>query len=185
MTWVELTYSFGVALGVGLLVGFEREQSQSDREREDRRFGGSRTFPLLSLLGAVAGALQPSLGWGIPAVITGVLGLVFVALVVLDVLDEERGRGITTEVAGLLVYLLGLLAAMPIEGLEHSQRWVLCAALATVLLGLLALRPALHSAARGATRRQLQRVFQIGVVVLVVVPLLYSMLADVLGDLIP
>lgn len=177
MTWIELTYTFAVALGIGLLVGFEREQSQSDREDEDRRFGGSRTFPLLALLGAVVGVLQPALGWGVPAVVTSVLGILFTALVVIQVVDE-KSRGITTEVAGLSVYLLGMLAALPLPEMEHTQRWALCAALATVLLGLLTLRSKLHSAAAQVKRRQLQRIFEVGVVVLVVLPLLYSMLAD-------
>ncbi len=184
MNWIELTYTFAVALGVGLLVGFEREHSMADREDEDRRFGGSRTFPLLALLGAVVGVLQPPSGWAIPAVVTAVLGVVFTSLVVVEVL-EGKGRGITTEVAGLSVYMLGMLAALPLPNMAHTQRWALCAALATVLLGLLALRSTLHSAAREVKRRQLQRVFQIGVVVLVVIPLLYSMLADMGITLIP
>jgi len=184
MTWIQLTYTFAVALGIGLLVGFEREHSQADRESEDRRFGGSRTFPLLALLGAVVGALQPSLGWAIPAVVTGVLGLIFTALATFDV-DEERARGITTEMAGLAVYLIGMVAALPIPDLEHTQRWALCAALGTAVLGLLALRTTLHSAAQNVKRRQLRRVFQVGVVVLVVIPLLYSVLAELGFSLIP
>lgn len=173
MTFLTAITSLGVALGVGLLVGMEREQSQSDRDDEDRRFGGFRTFPLLALCGAVAGLLVPSLGWGIAAVMATTLGLVFAALVSIEV-HLGSGRGITTEIAGLAVFLLGLLAAVPIEGVADSYRWGLVAAVATAVMGLLTYRRPLRRFAERIRGRQLRLVVQVGVLLFVVLPLLRS-----------
>ena len=173
MTFLTAVASLGVALGVGLLVGMEREQSQSDRDSEDRRFGGFRTFPMLALTGAVCGLLVPSLGWVLPAVLTAALGAVFTALVSIEVL-QGSGRGITTEVAGMAVFLLGLLAGVPLDGLEATWRWALVAALGTAVMGLLTYRSPLRAFASKVRGKQLRLVVQVGVLLFVVLPLLRS-----------
>ena len=45
-------YNFAVALGIGLLIGLERERQKGEGER--RQPAGIRTFALASLLGAAA-----------------------------------------------------------------------------------------------------------------------------------
>ena len=51
--------ALGVALGVGLLIGFEREQAASDDAKPgDTSMGGVRTYPLVSLAGALATMLS-------------------------------------------------------------------------------------------------------------------------------
>ena len=45
----------GIALGLGLLVGLERERAAS-------RLAGMRTFPLVTLLGALCAMLSQSFG---------------------------------------------------------------------------------------------------------------------------
>ena len=59
-TWFTMAGSIAVALGLGLMVGLEREQFQS--RVEDRKFGGIRTFSLLGLLGAIGGEDAQLLG---------------------------------------------------------------------------------------------------------------------------
>ena len=48
---IELAARFGTALGLGLLLGFERQRKQKPNEEQ---FAGARTFALISLLGASA-----------------------------------------------------------------------------------------------------------------------------------
>ena len=66
---MDLNFVFqqlGIALGLGLLVGLQRERVAS-------RLAGVRTFPLVTLLGTVCGMLaQIHGGW--------VVGLAFIAL---------------------------------------------------------------------------------------------------------
>jgi len=91
-----------VALGVGLLIGSERERNKG--EGAQRGAAGVRTFAITALLGAVAGSLEVPL-------LSAVGGI---AVIVLAVASYRMGRqldpGITTELALCLTYFIGILA---------------------------------------------------------------------------
>ena len=53
-----LALRFAVALGLGILIGLERERSKGEEGG-----AGVRTFALIALAGAIAGYLQASLSW--------------------------------------------------------------------------------------------------------------------------
>lgn len=119
------------ALGCGLLIGIERERRKG--LGPGRGSAGIRTFTLTSLAGGVTAVL------GSPALIA--VGMAFVAALGLlsawrDKLDDP---GMTTEVALLLAYLIGVTCA-------HSQP--LAAALAVAATVLLAARESLHRFSR-------------------------------------
>ena len=94
--------SLALALGVGLLIGVERERRKG--HGPSRQFAGVRTFTLAALLGAGAQLLdQP---W---------LTVVAASLVAtLAVVSHLRGRGtdpgVTTEMALFLTFMLGVLS---------------------------------------------------------------------------
>lgn len=115
-----------VALGIGLLVGIDRERNKG--EGDTRAAAGLRTFALVALAGAVAELLG---GVGI-AVAGG-----FVALAALAGYRRSRSDdpGLTTEVALLLVFLLGVLA---------MRDMVLAAGLGVAVAILLAAKSRLH-----------------------------------------
>jgi uncharacterized membrane protein (DUF4010 family) len=100
---MELSVVFlklGVALGLGLLVGLQRERVQS-------QLAGIRTFALITVLGAVSGLVGESLGgW-----VVGLGGVAVAALLVVGNVTEPRAKeadpGLTTEVAALLMYAIG------------------------------------------------------------------------------
>src|SRR5688572_19841043 len=111
----ELFLRFGLALGIGLLIGLERGW----KAREDAagtRAAGIRTFALSGLLGAVFGALAMATGG--PASAGGglLLGLGFAgfaAVFALFVRDEniaDRSVSATTAVVGMLTFALGAYA---------------------------------------------------------------------------
>lgn len=90
-----------IALGLGLLVGLQRE-SQA-------RSAGLRTFALVTLGGAVAGLLVPSAGgW--------VVGSGLLAVAILGAIDHfnerEKGSGLTTEAAMIAMYLVGVVVTV-------------------------------------------------------------------------
>ena len=97
----------GVALGVGLLIGIERERAKGTGPR--RAAAGVRTFMLLGLVGALA-HLVGEIG-------TLVAGI-FVTLAMLASYRRSQAAdpGLTTEMAMLVTFFLGVLAmqAMPI-----------------------------------------------------------------------
>jgi uncharacterized membrane protein (DUF4010 family) len=105
---MELTQTFldlGIALGLGLLVGLQRE-------RVDSQLAGIRTFPVVALLGAVSVILADRFGGVlVAAALVGLAALIVIG----NVLKMQAGRldpGLTTEVALLLVFLVGALVAV-------------------------------------------------------------------------
>jgi uncharacterized membrane protein (DUF4010 family) len=121
--WIEL----GVALGIGLLIGLERERRKGEGAR--RIAAGIRTFAVASLLGAAAAWVG-----GAALVVAAVLGVAALA-VVAYLRSRAADPGVTTGVALILTVVLG--------GLATTQP-ALAAALAVVLAVLLASRPRLH-----------------------------------------
>lgn len=146
-----------VALGLGLLVGLQRE-------RADSAIAGIRTFALITLLGAVAAQLGRVFGGWIVAV-----GLIVVAVLVtagnLARLSKgEADPGQTTEVAALVMYGVGaLVVAFPM-------------AVAVVLAGVVALllhfREPLHALAGRMGENDLRAIMQLVLIALVILPVL-------------
>lgn len=97
----------GVALGVGLLIGIERERAKGTGPR--RAAAGVRTFTLLGLVGALANMVGD-----IGILVAGI----FVTLVMLASYQRSQATdpGLTTEVAMLATFFLGVLAmrTMPV-----------------------------------------------------------------------
>lgn len=146
----------GVALGVGLLIGIERERRKG--EGPDRAAAGIRTFTLASLLGAI-GALLPQ-PFAFPAA-----ALCLVSLAVLGYARSRRADpGITTEVALVVTFLLGALAV---------TQPALASGLGAVVAILLASRDWLHRfVSQVLTAAELHDALVLAAAALVVLPLL-------------
>lgn len=107
----------GIAIGIGLIVGLQREWA------EDKPIG-MRSFALISALGGLAALLLEAAGpWPLAA---GFLGL---ALVLAALVYSEQLEGITTMIAGLVVYFIGAAAVAGFP--EHA---VVLGGLVTLLL---------------------------------------------------
>ena len=93
----------GIALGLGLLVGMQREYKQ-------HRVAGIRTFALATLLGSITGLIAEHFDAGIIVAIGGLcLALLLVTVNFIKQKDKEiQDLGQTTEVAFLLMYALGV-----------------------------------------------------------------------------
>lgn len=180
LTMNDALSALAVALGAGLLVGLEREQPRSD----DRRLGGIRTFGLIGLLGAVGGLLRPALGWWVPALLAALVG-VLVAGNALGGRANGPNRGLTTEVATLVVHVLGLLAATPLQGLTNLERWGLVAVIAIVTMSTLSLGQSLHKLAQRVSSDDLYATAKLGMVFLVVLPLLPRTALSWLPQIVP
>ena len=115
------------AAGCGLLMGIERERRKG--AGPDRALAGVRSFTLASIGGAAAALTA------IPALVVVGAALVAALTVVAYARDRSGDPGVTTEIALLLAYLIGVTCA---------RDQLLAAALAVVVTGLLALRDALH-----------------------------------------
>ena len=80
---LSLFYRFGAALLIGLLVGLQREYAHLQQAKEEKTFGGVRTFALLGLLGCTAAFLAEQLQslLAFVAIVTVVGGLIMIAYV--------------------------------------------------------------------------------------------------------
>jgi uncharacterized membrane protein (DUF4010 family) len=119
--------AYGIALGIGLLIGADRERSKGFGPT--RSAMGIRTFSTTSLLGAVSLMLGGSTLLAVMAL--AVVGLAMMAYR----LSQEQDPGLTTEVALLLTFLLGGLA---------MREAALASGLAVILTILLTSRSFLH-----------------------------------------
>ncbi|QRN97731.1 MgtC/SapB family protein [Archangium violaceum] len=172
MDTYEPFLSLGLALAAGFLIGQEREYSAPDpREGKESFLGGSRTYPLVSLAGAASALVARQFG---PWLLLVSLVAVGALLVVSYAGDVRKGysHGLTSEVALLLSYLLGVLALT--EGVFGSPRVkvLTVAGLTVVATLLLSMKPVLHAFIGRLQRRDVSAGVQLLFVAVVVVPLL-------------
>lgn len=154
--------TLAVALGCGLLMGVERERRKGRGPR--RGVAGVRSFALAALMGALAMVLQPALGplAGAALVLAGA-GFIGALAALAYARDRANDPGLTTEIALLLAYLTGVLAALSPA---------LAAALAVVITALLAARSHMHRFARDWLQpAELRDGIVLAAFVLVVLPL--------------
>jgi uncharacterized membrane protein (DUF4010 family) len=147
-----------VAALLGGLVGVERERSE--KERGIHHFAGVRTFPMFALLGA--GLTVASGGAGAVAA-AGFLGLA--ALVIVSYLRTSREDvGVTTEVAALATYMVGVLAGV--------GALVVAGAVGIGVTVLLAGKQRLEAFPRALTREELGATLTLAVIAAIVLPVL-------------
>ncbi|GIW14453.1 MAG: hypothetical protein KatS3mg063_0306 [Tepidiforma sp.] len=144
-----------VALGIGLLLGAERERRKG--EGPARGAAGIRTFALVALAGGIAMAV----GGGL--VLAVALGFVALAVLAAYVLGDRTDPGLTTEVAVVVAFLLGALA---------QQEPQLAAGIAVVVTILLAAREQLHRlVSRALTEQEVHDALLFAGAALVILPL--------------
>ena len=175
--------SLALAAAAGLLIGLERERSKPSDESRLSFLGGARTHPLLALVGGAAMLSARELG--VVAVV-----IPFGALVVLLALNyagdvwRNVPRGITSEAAFLLSFLLGVLA-LTRGVLDPTQKIFAVASIAVVATFLLSAKPMLHPLARRISTEDVAGTLKFLVVAVVVLPLLPDRTYGPLGVLNP
>jgi uncharacterized membrane protein (DUF4010 family) len=152
-----LALRFAVALGLGMLIGLERERAKGEEGG-----AGVRTFALIALAGAIAGYLEENLGLGwLALAIFVAVGALLISAYVLTSLHGDTG--ITTEVSALLAFLLGLLCA---HGQLQVAAWV-----AVAMALMLALKDWLHRLARRIDASDVEATLKFAIVTLIILPL--------------
>ena len=127
--------NFAIALAIGALVGLEREKRKL--AEGNIGIGGLRTFILFAAIGAIAAWLTRELAtpWVfVAALVTASIGIVTGYLV--HVRSQPDSLGLTTELAGIAVLLLG--------GMAMVGRPELTVGLAIVCAAVLAYKQPLH-----------------------------------------
>ena len=156
---LDLALRFGAALGLGLLLGLERERKRD----AELLFGGVRTFALIALLGAVGAFLERELnqGWLVLVAFVAVGSLVVVSYS----MTAARGElGITTEITALLAFIVGALCGW--------SKVDVAAVVTVVCLLLLTLKDYLHRLARRVELADVEATLKFAVISLIILPLL-------------
>lgn len=147
----------GVALGLGLLVGLEREW-------EKNRVAGLRTFALITLAGALAGLLAEEWGsWVMAAALLSAAGLA-IAGYVAETRHDGADPGITTEVAMFVMFSTGALTA--------AGHYVPSLVVAGSVMVLLHQKQELHGIVGRFGEKDLREIARLVLIGLVILPML-------------
>jgi uncharacterized membrane protein (DUF4010 family) len=148
--------SLAVAIGIGLLVGTERERRKG--EGPDRSPAGVRTFALVSLAGAVSFTI------GREVLLAVTTGGIFVLTALAYFREQGGDPGLTTEIALVVTALLGGLA------MTHPELAAGLAVAATIMLNA---RSALHEFVRSVlSEAEVRDALIFAAATLIVLPLL-------------
>jgi uncharacterized membrane protein (DUF4010 family) len=166
---LDVSVRLAVALGLGLLVGLQREATEP-------HVAGIRTFALLTLLGALLGLLKEWTGaWVLAA------GLLCVTTVLVGgaIVHARRGErpGLTTEVAALVMYAVGATVAW-----GHVTLGVLVGGVVAVLLQW---KKPLHGFAGRMDEHELTAIFRLTLIGAVLLPVLPDRSYDPYGVINP
>lgn len=160
----------GLVLAVGLLIGFQRESSGHNS-------AGIRTFPLIALSGFFVSLVANSFGGWVFA--AGLLSLSSIFVLGYWKNQKEQGHhGITTETAGMVLFLLSAQIA-------QGKYLALSVVSAGVMALLLFLKKPLHGAIAHMDSPVIRAIMQFVLIAFVVFPLLPDESYDPYGVLNP
>ncbi|MDO9044739.1 MAG: MgtC/SapB family protein [Methanobacteriaceae archaeon] len=153
-----LILKFVIALAIGALVGLERERKSKETE-----FAGIRTFIFIALLGILSAYLSVIFTY---FYLIAFAGLSFLVGLSYWVGTRDNGDlGLTTEVAALLTFSLGLMC-------YWDDGYKLAPILAIIITTLLALKPRLHKIAQKISQKEMTDTLKFLIIAFVILPLL-------------
>ncbi len=165
----------GLAAGLGLLVGLQRQWSGS-------RIAGVRTFPLVTVSGAVAALLGRGLAgdagiWIVAAGLLAIGALAITANVIMAHGSEDRDPGMTTEAALIAMYLVGAYACV------GSPTVVTAIGVGVAII--LQAKSSLHGLAGRIGERDMRAIMLFAAITFVILPVLpdRAVLTREMGDL--
>lgn len=149
--------SLAIALGLGLLVGLQRQRSEHP-------LAGIRTFALVTTLGCLIGLLDAAVRpW---LAVAGLLGVAAAAVVTryLAASRDPARTGLTTEAALMVMYIVGLIVAT-----ESAEVGVVAGAGVAVLLQA---KIPLHTFVKRLGEDDLRAIMRFALITLVILPVL-------------
>ena len=133
----------GIATVLAALVGLERERRYQLHGYSG--FGGVRTFALIGLTGALAYLLSAYSVWLFLVMTGGVLGLIIASYIMTSKIF--KGAGATSEIASVLVYMIGIMSAM--------EEYILATAVTLAVLVILHFKDPLHDWAKHLEKKEI------------------------------
>jgi uncharacterized membrane protein (DUF4010 family) len=153
---MEAYQSLLIALGLGLLVGLQRQWKESE-------IAGIRTFPLITMFGVLSTLPAKEVGWVSAAGILAITVMLAMANYA-KIRSGDFNPGMTTEVAALLMFAVGCVLGIGMHGPA-----IVTTGVATVLLHW---KQRLHGMVDSMTDQDLRAVMNLALIGLIVLPLL-------------
>ena len=159
---IEVYARVGLAILIGLILGLERGWHM--RELADgKRAAGARTFALIGLLGGLSGLLAEPAGPALVPVALGVLGIMLYAAYQAET-HHTGSFGMTTEIAAVATFLLGVMATRGDP--------TLAAAVTAVVLFVLDVKDRLHRFIASIEMHELRAAIKLLLISAVLLPVL-------------
>ena len=154
--------SFLIALALGALIGLEREYARYKKRGHD--YAGIRTFPLISLFGALSAYMGILIS---PWIL--IVGIILMGALIVIAYFSVAGHtrvytGATSEVAGFLAFFLGVLV--------YYGEISLAVILTVVITVILYARSLLHHFAKRIKKEEMADTLKFIVIAFVILPLL-------------
>ena len=150
-----------ITLGIGLLIGLEREYAKRVVDKEEQ-FAGVRTYPLIVLLGFLSALLADHYGKAI--LVAGFAGLFAMVVASYVMMARASSYGITTELAGIIAFLLGALV--------FEDRILLATTITVLVVSLLTLKVRLHAFIATLSPADIRAFIQFTIISALVLPFL-------------
>jgi uncharacterized membrane protein (DUF4010 family) len=157
MALSEIIKQLAIALGLGLLVGLQRE-------RTDGHLAGFRTFPLITMLGSLCALLAREFGGWILGVGLAALAIIIMVGNLPIIKSKDEPSGVTTETAMLVMFVVG--------GCLMVELTAVAVVVAGTVAVLLHLKPEMHALASKIGETDFKAIMQFVLVSLVILPVL-------------
>jgi uncharacterized membrane protein (DUF4010 family) len=165
-----------LALAIGSLIGLEREHRVKDRKQV---FAGLRTFMLMCMLGVLVPYISYLIGCA-SCIFVGFAAIVAMVIVSYYIRYKEVGKiGMTTEIAFLITFLIGVLLFF------EGSPYFLSISLGVIITMILFVSQPLHDFAHHLKDTEIRDAIVFAAVVFIVMPLLPNMPIDPFGAINP
>ncbi|MFC1616283.1 MgtC/SapB family protein [Patescibacteria group bacterium] len=151
----------GAATVLASLIGIERERRQQ-LFKYQTAFGGLRTYVLAGITGALAFIMADISSAFFLLITGGFLSLLLASYVLTTRKYTEAGA--TSEIAAILVYMIGVICAM--------DQYVLATTIALTVLIILHFKKPLHHWVRGIQNEEIYSTIQFAIIAFIILPLL-------------
>lgn len=163
-----------LSLVIGALVGLEREKSARGRLVE-----GMRTFMLVSVLGMMSGFFSNLLNSIFPVLIAFLSTVVLTILGFQAKIKKKIPIGLTTEMAFILTFLIGLTI------FYESYPYFISVSLGIILTFILVSKERLHGFAKNLKKKEIWEAIIFAIITFVILPVLPRYPVDPFGALNP
>ncbi len=159
---IRILENFLAALALGALIGLEREYARYKSRGHD--YAGIRTFPLISLFGALAAYLGQTISQWILLISIFLIGTLIVIAYFAANEHTRKQTGVTSEMAGFLAFFIGMLS--------FYGEITLAVILTIIITIILYSRSLLHHFAEKIKKQEMADTLKFGVIAFVILPLL-------------